>query len=205
MGCWERDAFCRTWQCSSGDGPGQDMVGAAPANSARRQFSLSRFKLTSIIGLPHCPIGRRKLQWLLLGCGGSSARAGRRGEKYSQIAEPRVMSTNKRKESAALFELLDKKLTLKVPKSAGSLKIPSWWSSKTNPAPVALPPPADVPEMPAPAAETCGAGVNGARWRQREPAALHLHPSPDYSILLPPMRPPAGLAKHSTTRGPIPQ
>ncbi len=70
------------------------------------------------------------------------------------------MSTNKRKESAALFELLDKS-TLKVPKSGGSLKIPSWWSSKTNPAPAAAPPPADVPEMPAPA-QKAGGGVNGA-------------------------------------------
>ncbi|MGN6368387.1 MAG: hypothetical protein ACTHN5_09020, partial [Phycisphaerae bacterium] len=58
------------------------------------------------------------------------------------------MSTNKRKEAAALFELLDKS-TLKVPKG-GSLKIPAWWSSKTNPAPTAPPPPANVPSMPAP-------------------------------------------------------
>jgi hypothetical protein len=43
------------------------------------------------------------------------------------------MATNKRKDAAALFELLDKS-TLKVPKNPnGSLKIPSWWSSKTNP------------------------------------------------------------------------
>ena len=41
------------------------------------------------------------------------------------------MATNKRKDAAALFELIDKS-TLKVPKGAGSLKIPSWWSSKTN-------------------------------------------------------------------------
>jgi hypothetical protein len=44
------------------------------------------------------------------------------------------MATNKRKDSAALFELIDKS-TLKVPKNAsGSLKIPSWWSTKGNPA-----------------------------------------------------------------------
>ncbi len=42
------------------------------------------------------------------------------------------MSTNKRKEAAALFELIDKS-TLKVPKNAGALKIPNWWSSKSNP------------------------------------------------------------------------
>jgi hypothetical protein len=42
------------------------------------------------------------------------------------------MATNKRKEAAALFELIDRS-TLKVPKNAGALKIPSWWSSKTNP------------------------------------------------------------------------
>jgi len=42
------------------------------------------------------------------------------------------MATNKRKDSAALFELIGKS-TLKVPKNAASLKIPSWWSSKTNP------------------------------------------------------------------------
>ena len=42
------------------------------------------------------------------------------------------MSTNKRKEAAALFELIGKS-TLKVPKNAGALKIPNWWSSKSNP------------------------------------------------------------------------
>jgi len=42
------------------------------------------------------------------------------------------MATNKRKEAAALFELIDKS-TLKVPKAGGSLKIPGWWSNKTNP------------------------------------------------------------------------
>jgi hypothetical protein len=42
------------------------------------------------------------------------------------------MATNKRKESAALFELIGKS-TLKVPKNASALKIPEWWSSKTNP------------------------------------------------------------------------
>lgn len=43
------------------------------------------------------------------------------------------MATNKRKDAAALFELIEKS-TLKVPKGgSGSLKIPSWWSSKVNP------------------------------------------------------------------------
>ena len=42
------------------------------------------------------------------------------------------MATNKRKDAAALFELIDKS-TLKVPKNAGALRIPNWWSSKTNP------------------------------------------------------------------------
>lgn len=42
------------------------------------------------------------------------------------------MATNKRKDAAALFELIDKS-TLKIPKNAGQLKIPSWWSSRNNP------------------------------------------------------------------------
>ncbi len=43
------------------------------------------------------------------------------------------MATNKRKDAAALFELIEKS-TLKVPKGGnGALKIPSWWSSKANP------------------------------------------------------------------------
>ena len=49
------------------------------------------------------------------------------------------MATNKHKDAAALFELIDKS-TLKVPKGAGALKIPSWWSSKTNPATATLSP-----------------------------------------------------------------
>lgn len=40
------------------------------------------------------------------------------------------MATNKNKDSAALFELIGKS-TLKVPKG-GSLKIPAWWSSRSN-------------------------------------------------------------------------
>jgi hypothetical protein len=59
------------------------------------------------------------------------------------------MATNKRKESAALFELIDKS-TLKVPKSSGSLKIPSWWSSKTNPATAKASPAASPPQVAAP-------------------------------------------------------
>jgi len=42
------------------------------------------------------------------------------------------MATNKNKDAAALFELIDRS-TLKVPKNAGALRIPSWWSSKNNP------------------------------------------------------------------------
>ena len=76
------------------------------------------------------------------------------------------MATNKRKDSAALFELIDKS-TLKVPKNSGSLKIPSWWSSKTNPptvpagaakvgvGPVKAPPPAPR----TPVAGTMGATI----------------------------------------------
>ena len=60
------------------------------------------------------------------------------------------MATNKRKDAAALFELIDKS-TLKVPKSAGSLRIPGWWSSKSNPQPAA-----EVPKAPAAAAPTYG-------------------------------------------------
>jgi hypothetical protein len=63
------------------------------------------------------------------------------------------MATNKRKDSAALFELIDKS-TLKVPKNAtGSLKIPSWWSSKGNPA-VKSTVPAALPVTEKPAAAT---------------------------------------------------
>jgi hypothetical protein len=63
------------------------------------------------------------------------------------------MATNKRKDAAALFELIDKS-TLKVPKNAGALKIPSWWSSKTNPTPM---PPAPPPRpTPSPLSRTLG-------------------------------------------------
>jgi hypothetical protein len=63
------------------------------------------------------------------------------------------MATNKRKDAAALFELIDKS-TLKVPKNAGALKIPSWWSSKTNPTPM---PPAPPPRpAPSPLSRTLG-------------------------------------------------
>lgn len=48
------------------------------------------------------------------------------------------MNTGKKKDAAVLFELIDKS-TLKVPKNAGALKIPSWWSSKTNPPPQGTP------------------------------------------------------------------
>src|SRR3954464_5804487 len=57
---------------------------------------------------------------------------------YHRNAAERQMAINKRKDAAALFELLDNS-TLKVPKNAGSLKIPSWWSSKTNPASTDIP------------------------------------------------------------------
>ncbi|MEI8198057.1 MAG: hypothetical protein WCI73_19355, partial [Phycisphaerae bacterium] len=56
------------------------------------------------------------------------------------------MATNKRKDAAALFELIDKS-TLKIPKDAkGALKIPAWFSSKTNPPPTLPPAPAALPE-----------------------------------------------------------
>jgi hypothetical protein len=60
------------------------------------------------------------------------------------------MATNKRKDAAALFELIDKS-TLKVPKNAGSLKIPRWWSS-----PSATP---NAPAAPAKPARTKSAGA----------------------------------------------
>lgn len=65
------------------------------------------------------------------------------------------MATNKRKEAAALFELIDKS-TLKVPKNAGALKIPSWWSSKTNPSPAPTAPVAPPRPTPSPLARTSG-------------------------------------------------
>jgi hypothetical protein len=68
------------------------------------------------------------------------------------------MATNKRKEAAALFELIDKS-TLKVPKNAGALKIPSWWSSKTNPTPPAPAAPASPKPSPSPLARTAAQPV----------------------------------------------
>src|SRR3954464_14144301 len=50
---------------------------------------------------------------------------------YHRNAAERQMAINKRKDAAALFELIGKS-TLKVPKNAGALKIPNWWSSKTG-------------------------------------------------------------------------
>ncbi len=47
------------------------------------------------------------------------------------------MSDQKPKSNVTLFELVGKS-TLKVPKNAGALKIPSWWSSKTNPPTVTI-------------------------------------------------------------------
>jgi hypothetical protein len=44
------------------------------------------------------------------------------------------MASNKKKDAAALYELLDKS-TLNVTRKAGApLKIPSWWSARSNPA-----------------------------------------------------------------------
>ena len=68
------------------------------------------------------------------------------------------MATNKRKEAAALFELIDKS-TLKVPKNAGALKIPSWWSSKSNPPTDSAPP---HPAAPASPPATTAAGSQAA-------------------------------------------
>ena len=43
------------------------------------------------------------------------------------------MASNKKKDAAALYELLDKS-TLKVTRKPGTpLKIPSWWSGRNNP------------------------------------------------------------------------
>jgi hypothetical protein len=70
------------------------------------------------------------------------------------------MATNKRKEAAALFELIDKS-TLKVPKQAGSLKIPAWWSSKSNPA-------APAPSTPNPGTPTSSARAAVARQQAME-------------------------------------
>ena len=101
------------------------------------------------------------------------------------------MSTNKRKDAAALFELLDKS-TLKVPKSGGSLKIPSWWSSKTNPAPAAAPPPEDLPEMPASGQRAGGGGVMNGTAGANGAAAP---PSPQHRLFdPPPANAPAGVS-----------
>ena len=68
------------------------------------------------------------------------------------------MATNKRKEAAALFELIDKS-TLKIPKG-GSLKIPNWWSSKTNPPPAPPEDPAKSPPQSAPSPAPNGHAVS---------------------------------------------
>lgn len=90
------------------------------------------------------------------------------------------MATNKRKDAAALFELIDKS-TLKVPKNAGALKIPSWWSSKTNP------PAPDAPSL-TPAASSPPAPIASA------PAAP---PVPE-----PPVTPPAPVARTTPVAAP---
>ncbi len=57
------------------------------------------------------------------------------------------MAANKKKDAAALYELLDKS-TLKVTRKAGApLKIPSWWSGR-NAATPAAPAPADASAAP---------------------------------------------------------
>ncbi len=103
------------------------------------------------------------------------------------------MATNKRKESAALFELIGKS-TLKVPKSASALKIPEWWSSKTNPptAPsktAALPPEEDFPAVATTGIETSAEAMDAtvpAQQRLFDPP-----PSGADSVVSPSIRPPA--------------
>jgi hypothetical protein len=97
------------------------------------------------------------------------------------------MATNKKKEAAALFELIDKS-TLKVPKHAGALKIPDWWSSKTNPVTTAPP-----PLIPAKAAEEESASakpIPGKQPRLFEPPADGTHPGAAPSIRPPSPSPP---------------
>jgi hypothetical protein len=86
------------------------------------------------------------------------------------------MATNKRKEAAALFELIDKS-TLKVPKNAGALKIPSWWSSKTNPTPAAPAVPAAPKPSPSPLARTAAQPVAPASPPSAPAAPAALSPS----------------------------
>jgi hypothetical protein len=125
------------------------------------------------------------------------------------------MATNKRKDAAALFELIDKS-TLKVPKGAGSLKIPSWWSSKTNPPPQASQPGAAVPQSasrvgPGIEDETGGApeaatgkaagtgGVNGAAEHQTtQPRLFQPPPANAAAGVSPSIRPPGpgGTERH---------
>ncbi len=118
------------------------------------------------------------------------------------------MATNKRKDAAALFELIDRS-TLKVPKNAGALKIPSWWSSKTNPpsnattsamtsrpatlstaAPAAAPPARLVPVADA-AGRAAGKDGENVRTQSRlfEPPPANAEPAASPSI-----RPPNGKA-----------
>jgi hypothetical protein len=99
------------------------------------------------------------------------------------------MATNKRKDAAALFELLDNS-SLKVPKNAGSLKIPSWWSSKTNPGPTEIPD--DVPDTAYEAAPIAG----GVAAQEAQPHSRLFEPPPtgETPTAMPSIRPPAAPA-----------
>jgi hypothetical protein len=80
------------------------------------------------------------------------------------------MATNKRKDAAALFELLDRS-TLKLPKNSnGSLKIPSWWSSRTNPAPERPRPPLPLPNTPPAAHPAADTAADPSDYRTDPPA-----------------------------------
>ena len=95
------------------------------------------------------------------------------------------MATNKRKEAAALFELIEKS-TLKVPKAGGNLKIPGWWSDKTNPTNQTNPgEDANIPDATAvhagvaAVAETPAAAAAEAASGATEPASEATAPAPE--------------------------
>ncbi len=98
------------------------------------------------------------------------------------------MATNKRKDSAALFELIDKS-TLRVPKNAtGALKIPTWWSSKGNP-------PTKMAAS-APAAGVAAPGETGTA--TLDPASNSANP---YATTVPSIRPPVPAATPAADAG----
>jgi len=106
------------------------------------------------------------------------------------------MATNKRKDAAALFELIEKS-TLKVPKTAsGALKIPGWWSSKTNPpvkgssaarTPFSSPAQAATPPAASPVAALPETAVPATP--AESPAPPDMPTTPDSSLERPPVLP----------------